>query len=370
MKTWKLAAALAWAALIAAPALGAPCKTQGTTDAPIVFPKNDASDVPFARSMVPVILPHTPAALPAALTCTRATVSTASGDYVIGGENGEAFPRMALRADGKAGPVVYVAASPAASGTFALVVYRPGSMTIIKRFYAGIPIDTRLADDIRAALTDDEGVVTYEPARQMVHYWFATPGGVPPPVEPRVRADGTHVGAGPQVLLANSGDPRLIDMANGMRHIPSGFACPQTFAGLSVLLMAIDPKTDYLACSYRAGTDLRYRQDDPIRYQLKLIKAPPGVTARSIFDRLTADARAALHIKGDHSPPLAAGPVPAPEFAAFWDTEDAGMQGVWVGHAGGWIVCLRAQYPSSSANDAEAGKVAQILFAQVAAQVR
>jgi hypothetical protein len=368
MKTWKLAAALACVVAPAAPALAAPCRTQGVADAPIAFPKNDASDVPFARSMVPVILPYTPAALPAALTCTRATVSTTIGDYVLGGENGEAFPRMALRADGKAGPVVYLAASPAAPGTFALVIHRPGSATILKRFYAAIPTDERLGDDVRAALADDAGLITYDQDRKMVLYGFVPPGGIPPPVEP-VTGAGRRASVGPQIFVAGSGDPRLLDI-NAMRHIPSGFSCPQTFVGLAVLLKAVDPRADYLSCSYRAGTDLAYRPDDPVRYQLNLIKAPPGETAQSFFDRLTAVGRAAVHIRGDHAPPLAVGPAPAPEFVAYWDTEDSGVQGVWVGHAGGWIVCLRAQYPANPANDAEAGKVAQILFAQVAKQVR
>ncbi|HEY1605920.1 MAG TPA: hypothetical protein VGF77_10020 [Allosphingosinicella sp.] len=204
MHRW-LSALIGVLALTAAPALAAPCKTQGAVDAPIAFPKNDASDVPFARSMVPVILPNTPAALPPALTCTRATVRTGLGDYVVGGENGEAFPRMALRVDGKAGPVVYLAASPIAPGTFALVVYRPGSLTILKRFYAGIPTDRRLADDISAALADDTGVMTYEPGRAMVHYFFAPADGIPPPVEPGSRADGSSVAAGPQFMILSFG---------------------------------------------------------------------------------------------------------------------------------------------------------------------
>lgn len=370
MKAWKLAAALAWAALSALPALAAPCKTQGVADAPITFPKNEASDVPFARSMVPVMLPNVSDALPPTLTCTRATVTTALGDYVIGGENEDAFPRMALRADGKVGPIVYIAASPAAPGIFALVVHQLGSLTTIKRFYAEVPTDKRLADDIRAALADDVGVMSYEPAREMVHYLFAPTGGVPPPVAPGLRADGSRVVAGPQFLIASTGDPQLLDMTNGMRHTPSGFACPQTFGGLAVLLMSIDPRTDSVSCNYRAGTDLSYRPADPIRYQINLVKARPGETARSVFDQLSASARAALRIKGDHAPPLAIGRAPAPEFVAYWDTEDAGVQGVWVGHAGSWIVWLRAQYPLSPANDVEAGKLAQILFSQVAAQVR
>jgi hypothetical protein len=354
--------------LPAAPALAAPCKTRGAVDAPIAFPRNDAGDVQFARSMVPVMLPDVSGALPPALTCTRSTVSTALGDYAIGGENGEPFPRMALRADGKAGAVAYLAASPDAAGIFALVV-RQGSLTIIKRFYAGIPTDQRLADDIRVALADSVGIMAFDAKRKMVSYSFAPPGGVPPPLKPESPANGTSVAAGPQILIAGSGDPRLLDMAGGMRHTPSGFACPENFDGLPVLLMSIDPRTDTLSCSYRAGTELRFREDDPIRYQITLIKAP-GETPRGVFDQLTASARAGLRIKGDHAPPLATGPAPAPEFVAYWDTEDAGVQGVWVGKAGGWIVWLRAQYPPSAANDAEAGKVAQALFTQAGKQVR
>ena len=184
------------------------------------------------------------------------------------------------------------------------------------------------------------------------------------------RVDGTTVTRGPQILIADSGDIRLLDMAADMQHKPSGFACPATFDGLSVLLMSIDPRTDYLSCSYRAGTELRYRQDDPIRYQVTLLKARPGDTPRRVFDQMAADGRAALHITDDHGPPLPTGSAPAPEFAVFWDTEDAGVQGLWVGKAGGWIVLLRAQYPPGSANDVEAGNVARVLFAQIAEQVR
>jgi len=354
--------------LTAAPALAAPCKTQGVVDAAIAFPRNDAGDVPFARSMVAVMLPDISGAVPKALTCIRSTVSTALGDYAVGGENDDAFPRLALRADGKAGPVAYLAASRDAAGVFALVVHE-GSLTIIKRFYPGIPTDQRLADDLRAALADKAGIMSFDAERKMVSYAFAPPGGVPPPMESGSRADGTSAAAGPQILILSSGDPRLLDMAGGKRHAPSGFACPETFDGLAVLLMSIDPRTDYLACSYRAGTELRFRKDDPIRYQITLIKAP-GETPRGVFDQLTASARAGLRIKGEHAPPLAIGPAPAPAFVAYWDTEDAGVQGVWVGKAGGWIIWLRAQYPPSPANDAEAGKVAQTLFTQAAKQIR
>jgi hypothetical protein len=85
---------------------------------------------------------------------------------------------------------------------------------------------------------------------------------------------------------------------------------------------------------------------------------------------MTASARASLRIKGEHRPPLAIGPAPEPEFVAYWDTENEGVQGIWVGKAGGWIVWLRAQYPPSPANDAEAGKMAEALFTQVGKQVR
>ncbi|HEY0313312.1 MAG TPA: hypothetical protein VGC56_12550 [Allosphingosinicella sp.] len=85
---------------------------------------------------------------------------------------------------------------------------------------------------------------------------------------------------------------------------------------------------------------------------------------------MVASGRASLRIKGDHPAPLAGGPRPAPEFVAFWDTEDAGIQGQWVGTAGAWLVWLRAQYPPGQANDAEAAKAAQLLFAAVAREVK
>jgi hypothetical protein len=318
--------------------------------------------------MVAVMLPDISGALPRALTCIRSMVSTALGDYAIGGENGETFVRLALRADGKAGPVAYLAASRDAAGIFALVVHQ-GSLTIIKRFYSGIPTDQRLADDVRAALADKAGIMSFDAERKMVSYAFAPPGGVPPPIESGPRAGGTSAAAGPQVLILSSGDPRLLDMAGGMRHTPSGFACPQSFDGLPVLLMSIDPRTDSLACSYRAGTEPRFREDDPIRYQFTLIKA--GVTTpRDVLDELVASARAEHRPKGDHAPP----PAKGPEYVAYWDTEgdgvQGGVQGIWVGKAGGWIVSVRAQYPPSPANDAEAGKLAQILFAAAGKQIQ
>ena len=363
MHRW-LSALVAILLLTAAPALATPCKTQGAIEAPIAFPRNDAGDVQFARSMVAVMLPDISGALPSTLSCTRSTVSTALGDYAIGGENDDAFPRMALRADGKAGPVAYLAASRDAAGIFALVVHQ-GSLTTIKRFYAGIPTDQRLVDDVRAALADKAGIMSFDAERKTVSYAFAPPGGVPPPMESESRAGETSAAAGPQILILSSGDPRLLDLAGGMRHTPSGFACPQSFDGLPVLLMSIDPRTDYLACSYRAGTELRFRDDDPIRYQITLIKAR-GETPRDMLDKLIAGARAEHRPTGDHAPPPASGP----EYVAYWDTEDAGVQGVWVGKAGSWIVWMRAQYPPSPANDAEAGKVAQTLFSLAGKQVR
>ena len=366
MPNW-LAVPVLLLSLIATPALAAPCQTQGEVEAPITFPKNDDTDVPLARSMVGAILPDVTDTLPQALTCTRSTVSTALGDYLLGGENGESFPRMAMRAEGTAGPVAYLATTPEAPAIFALVVYAPGTPTIVKRFYAGLPTDERLAQDVRAALADDQGIMAYDATRTMVMYGFGD--GPPPPVEPGSRAGGVEIAAGPQILISDSGDIRLLDMAHDMRHIPSGFACPSTFDGLSVLLMSVDPRSDYLACSYRAGTDLHYRQDDAMKYQVILLKPRTSETVRSVFDEVSADGRATLRIKGDHAPPLETGPAPAPEQAVFWDT-DAGVQGLWASKAGSWIVLLRAQYDLTPANDAEAGKVAQVLFAQIAEQVR
>lgn len=364
VRSLSLAAALLLLAPL--PALAAPCATQGTVDAPLAFPKKDAGDIPFVRSMVDVVLPSMSGAVPGTPGCTRTTVATASGDYVIGGENQDAYPRVAMRADGKPGPVVYLAASPNAPGTLALVVHSKGATTVVTAFYAGIPTDARLAADVRAALADggladDKVLITYDAASRVVHYPFVPPGFVPPP----------PAGAGPQVFVAGEGGMKWLDTTrDGFRHKPSGFGCPQRFDGLAVLLMSVEPRGDYLACSYRAGTDLTFRPDDEIRYQLVLAKPRPGDTTRTVFDQLIAEGRAGLRIKGDHAPPLVTGPAPAPEFVAYWDAEDAGVQGVWVGKAGGWIVWLRAQYPPGAANDAEAGTVAKALFAKVAAEVK
>lgn len=363
-------ALIALVSLAAAPALAAPCTTRGTADTPIVFPKNEPGDVAFARSMVPVILPEMTDALPRSPGCTRAVVHTAFGDYAIGGENGDAVPRIAMRTDAKAGPVVYLAASPEAPGVFALVVYARGSLAVVRRFYAAIPSDARLAADVPAVLAEDGGAMAYEPRQKMVTYGFALVGGVPPPVESGPRGDGGSVTAGPQIMILSSGDPRLVNVPDDMRHRPSGFACPSHFEGLAVLLKTIDPQANYLACSYRAGTELRFNPDDPIRYQIMLLRAAHGDTPRRIFDQMVAEGRAALRITGDHPLPLATGAAPAPAFAAFWDTRGDGVQGVWVGKAGRWIVAVRAQYPPGAANDAEAGKVARVLFAEVARQMR
>lgn len=175
---------------------------------------------------------------------------------------------------------------------------------------------------------------------------------------------------GPQVLIPDTSDPTLLDINDDMRHKPSGFACPQTFDGLAVLLMSIEPNDDSLVCDYRAGTDRTYKAGDPIRYQLMLLKARPGQSARDIFDGMVKDGRAALKIKGDHIPPWATGPAAAPDMVAFWDTDGDGVQGVWVSEAGSWIVTLRAQYEPGAANDVEAGKVAQVLLAQIKRQVK
>lgn len=355
---WVLAPILLF---VAAPAFAAPCTTRGTVEAPIQFPKNEPGDIDFARSMVPVMLPRV-LKIPALPSCTRTTVRTALGDYVIGSENGEAIPRLAVRADGKPGPVVFLAMSPDLPGTMALVV-RQGSLTTIKLFYGGIPTDRRLADDVRTALAGPSGVMSYDADRKIVSYAFVPAGPVPSPVKPSVSVKT----AGPQILVSGAGDFRLLD--GNMRHTPSGFACPQTFDGLQVLLMSIDPRADYLSCDYRSGTDLRFNAEDPVRYSITLIKAR-GATPRSVFEQLTAGARATLRIKGDHTPPLATGPAPAPQFVAYWDTEKDGVQGAWVGQAGRWVIWLRAQYPPSAATDAEAGQVARRLFAAAADQVK
>jgi hypothetical protein len=365
MLRW-ISALLAGLLLAAPPALARSCKTAGSVDVSLVFPQNKASDVPFARAMAPITLPLFSDKVPVSVSCTRATVHTALGDYVIGGENRDAFPRVAVPADRSGGPVVYVGASPGLRGAYALVVLRRGASAMVTRFYSGIPTDARLAADVAAALADHEGILSYDVARNMVLYAFTPVGGIPPPVRP----GGMTVAVGPQILVAGAGDPATLDVDGGFRHRPSGFACPQVLPGLAVTLNSVDPRRNSLVCSYRAGTDVAFRPDDPIRYQLSLEKTAPADSARKVFDQLSANGRASLRIKGNHPAPLAAGARPAPEFVAFWDTEDAGVQGLWVGTAGAWLVWLRAQYPSSKANDAEAGKAAQILFAAVAKEVK
>jgi len=355
--------------LFAAPAMAAPCKTAGSVAAAIPFPKGDASDVPFARSMIPVMLPEISAAVPRLPTCTRSTLRTALGDFVLSGENGDAFPRVAVPSNGKADPIVYLAPSPGAGDTLALVVLRRGSSAVVTRFYAGVPSDARLAADIPAAVTDEQGIMRFEFGPRTVLYSFAPDRGPPPAVEPSKRPGVDIAGTGPQIFIPDSGDPSTLDPANGLRHRPSGFACPQTFPGLAVMLMSIDPRGDALACSYRAGTGLALKEGDPMRYQLVLKRQSGSDSVRSVFDQLVASGRASLRIEAGHPPPLATGPGALPEFAMFWETEDMGVQGVWVGKAGAWLVWLRAQYPPTAADDAEAGKVARILFAAVAREV-
>lgn len=215
MRKWVLAVAMI-AALVATPALAAPCRTQGTADASIPFPNNDAKDVPFARAMAALLRPPVSDALPATLSCTRRTVETRLGRYVIGGENGDAFARLAFRADGKLGAIVYVATSSAAPGMFALVVQDHG-LTIAKRFYAGVPRDDRLADDIRAALGDNAGIITYDVKRKLVSYSF-TPRGGPPPVESGKQPDGSVMAVGPQILIPSTGNPRSWPTDCGTSH--------------------------------------------------------------------------------------------------------------------------------------------------------
>jgi len=368
MRGWWLALT-ALAAFGASPALAAPCKTSGDVNAPIKFPKGDASDVSFARSMSTTMFTEVLGEPPKALECDRMTVHTTLGDYLLGGENGQIYARIAIRADGKAGPVLYLAQSPQRPGMFALVVAQ-GSVTVAKQFYAGIPTDARLAEDMRAALADDRAIMTFDAGAKMMRYGFTPAGGVPPPAQSGSRAgsegESIEITAGPQVYVTGADDLRWMD---GTRHKPSGFTCPETFDGLAVLLKQIDGGKDSLICDYRAGTDLTYRESDPVRYRIKLQRAPQGVTARSVFDQLTAANRADLHIRGDHAPPLAAGQAPAPEFVAYWDTAD-GVQGLSVGSARGWLFWVWAKYAPGAANDAEAGKVTARLFGEVAKQVK
>lgn len=355
--------------LTATPALAAPCKTAGDANAPIAFPTGTMADVQLARSMVFAMMPDVTGAPPKTLDCTRLKLATVVGDYTLGGENGDPSPRVAFPAEGKANPLIYLAASPQAPGKFALVLYRKNAPIVVKRFYTGVPTDERLADDIRAALADHANIMSFDPSRKMVLYGFSPPGDVPPPVESGSTANGKVV-AGPQFLIANTGDIRTLDSEHNHKHKPTGFTCPQTFAGLAVLLMSIDPRSTDLVCTYRARTDLHFRPDDEVRYQLVLTLPQPGETPRSVFDQLVASARTKLRIKGDHIPPIATGQASGAQFVAYWDTEDAGVQGAWVGKAGRYIVWLRVTYPSSPDNDAEAGKVAQILFDLVSTQVK
>lgn len=355
--------------LIAAPALAAPCKTSGTIGAPIAFPKNDPSDIAYARSMTTVMFTEILGAPPRTLDCTRMVVHTALGDYLLGGENNQIYARIAIRADGKAGPILYLAASPERPGTFALVVAQ-GSLTVVKLFYAGIPTDARLAEDMRAALAGDRWIMMFDAEAKTVRYGFTPAGGVPPAVQSGSQSESADesvsITAGPQVMVTGADDMRWLE---GMRHKPSGFTCPETFDGLAVLLKHVDGGADSLTCDYRAGTDLTYRESDPIRYRITLRRLSLGENARAAFDRLIADNRGDLHIMGDHAPPLAPGPSPAPQFVAYWDTE-AGVQGLSVGSAGRWTVWVWAKYAPGAANDAEAGKVAGILFDAVAKQLR
>lgn len=167
-----LLALLVFGTLGVSPALAAPCKTKGEVSAPIAFPKGDASDVAFARSMSAVMFTQILGAPPRTLDCTRMTVRTALGDYWLGGENGQIYSRIAVPADGKGGPIVYLAESPQRRGAYALVVAQ-GAVTVAKQFYAGIPTDARLAEDIRAALADDRAIMTFDAEAKMMRYGFA-----------------------------------------------------------------------------------------------------------------------------------------------------------------------------------------------------
>jgi len=366
---WKLSGLVAALLIAVAPAAASPCKTQGNVDEPIKFPRNDANDVPIARSMIPIIFPEVTSALRAALTCTRSTISTPIGDYVLGGENDDPISRLAVRADGQPGPAAYLAHPPTNPGLFALVVHFTDSLTVVEKLYAGIPTDQRLAEDVRKALTQKSGIMSFDAAQRAVRYGFTPRSGIPMPVQPGQAANGgTTIAAGPQILVQSTGDPQMLDMARGMQHRPSGFACPKGFEGLAILLMTIDPRTDYLSCRYRSGTDLHFRPTDQVRYVLTLVRAPPAITTRNIFDQITTKAHATLHITGDHVPPLAGGPAPAPELVACWDT-DGGTEGVWVGKVGDWTMWVQFKYPPSAANDAEAAQVAKTLFVQAHTQI-
>ncbi len=370
MRTCISATVVAWL-LAAVPALAAPCKTSGTAGTPIAFPKNDATDMVLARSMLPLLFPETTNALPKGPGCSRMTVKTASGEYAVGGEDGDAFPRVALRLDGQAGPVVYLTAIPGTTGPYALVVHAQEGLTVAKTFYQSIPTDARLAADIVAALADSRGLMAVDQPRQQVMYAFLPPGTSPPAERSGPRPGGSAIIAGPQIFIPNTGDRALLDVAGlSLRHRPSGFACPQLFDDLPVRLMTLDPRADALICGYRVGTDPEFQPGTPVRYQITLIRAKPGDTQRGLFDQLKASAIGSIRIKRDHVLPLPTGQAPGPAFAAFWETEVPDVQGMWVGRAAGWLVWVRAQYPAGAANDVEAGKVAERLFAALGSQVK
>lgn len=195
-------------------------------------------------------------------------------------------------------------------------------------------------------------------------------GGAPQSLDPGSDLAWVKTIRGPQIFVPDTSDRTTLDMNDNLRHKPSGFACPQTFDGLAVLLMSIEPDKDSLICDYRAGTDVRYNANDPVRYRLALRKTHPGQTARDLFATMVADGRAALKITGNHTPPWANGPSAPPEWVVFWDTDGDGVQGIWMTQIGGWIVYLRAQYAPSAATDVEAGRIAQTLFAQIKQQVK
>jgi len=370
MKRLWCAAVLAISMVFPAIARAAPCHTEGSSNAAVIsFPRNDGSDLAFARSMLGGFYEGPLAGL-TVVSCERGRVPTAEGEYLLTGENDDAQPRRAVPADGHVGPVVYLTTPDAASTRgrrYELVVSGLDGIQLVKRFYSGIPTDQTLLNDVRAVLADRQAFIAMTTATHLVRYGFdpgPTTNGIPPPIDGTAALPGGgRMSQGPQVVVGGPNPTEFLDLQAGkFRHKPSGLSCPDRFEGAAILLVQIDPSATGAVCTYKVGLDPAYDPNAELRYQL-VISNDPATSAESAANQIKASGAASGGT--ERAAPLLTGPAPAPTFAVFFQLPDGRVGGAWIAKVGPWIALLRATYSASAANDAEAAIVARKVFAEI-----
>lgn len=358
----------------------AACKTRSDPAAKAIgFPRGEASDVEFARAMVPAAMPQVTAKLPTAASCLRKTFQTSRGDYQLRGENSDLISRTAVRPGGGDGEIFYLVSMASDPKTKlpvqVLVLHFPGAESFALKFYTGIPSDDLLASDIARATQEIEPIFSVNAQTKFVQYGFSPTGGAPSPVQSGTTRDATGAEtktvAGPQVFYV--GDAMTaghIKMDGGKaRHAASGLSCPDRFDGQQVLLMRVTADNDSLHCEYRHGTELRYDPNDEVRYDIKLARRPAR-TAQEIAGIVGPDLRSSNPSLREAVPALAAGASPAPATAQSWISVSNYKFSLWTAKKADWIMISLATYAPTAENDKEAASVVKRLFETAFSQVR